>query len=66
MHMKTCGQEDAISDIDRPVGERSNEEFIPAWVRVAKVGVQKSGHDIQGTNEKEKGKEVRKLGSLSI
>lgn len=29
--MKTRGQEDAISDINGPVGEGRNEELIPAW-----------------------------------
>lgn len=30
--MKTCGKEDAISDINGSVGEGSNEELVPAWV----------------------------------
>lgn len=30
--MKTCGEEDTISDINGSVGEGSNEELIPAWV----------------------------------
>lgn len=38
MHVKTCGEEDAVSDVNGPVGERSNEELVPAWVGVAKVG----------------------------
>lgn len=31
MHMKTRGQEDAISDINGPMGEGRNEELVPAW-----------------------------------
>lgn len=30
--MKTCGEEDAISDINGSVGEGSNEELVPACV----------------------------------
>lgn len=30
--MKTCGKEDAISNINGSVGEGGNEELIPAWV----------------------------------
>lgn len=29
--MKTCGEEDAISDINGSMGEGGNEELIPAW-----------------------------------
>lgn len=32
VHVKTCGKEDAISDINGSMGEGSNEEFVPAWV----------------------------------
>lgn len=30
--MKTCGKEDAISDINGSVGEGGNKELVPAWV----------------------------------
>lgn len=31
MHVKTSGQEDAVPDIDRSMGEGGNEELVPAW-----------------------------------
>lgn len=30
--MKTCGEEDAIPDVNGPVREGGNEELVPAWV----------------------------------
>ena len=31
MHVETCGEEDAVSDIDGPVREGGDEQLIPAW-----------------------------------
>lgn len=54
VHMKTCGEEDAISDINGSVGEGSNEELIPAWVGAARVRSQRSDHGIQSISGEEK------------
>ena len=55
MHVKTCGEEDAVSDIDGSVREGGNEELVPAWgLGVARVRSQGSGHGIESTSGEEK------------
>lgn len=31
MHVETCGEEDAISDIDGSVREGGDEQLVPPW-----------------------------------
>lgn len=67
MHVKTCGEEDAISDINGSVGKGGNEEFIPAW-----VGRQGSGARDQAMGfkahqgKRRRGGEVNELGSRNM
>lgn len=60
--MKTCGEEDAISDINGSVGEGSNEELVPAWVG----GSKGQEPDIRPWNSKHiQGREVMKSMNLA-
>lgn len=54
MYMKTCGEEDAISNINGSMGERGNEEFIPAWAGSNKAQEPEIRPWIQSTPGEEK------------
>lgn len=66
MHMKTCGKEDAISDINGSMGERGNEELVPAWVGGQQgSGARDQAMGFKAHQRKQRGGDVSQLRSLS-
>lgn len=63
--METCGQEDAVSDINGPVGEGGNEELIPAWGGRGSKGQEPELRPWDSKHIKEREEEVARSASLA-
>lgn len=51
MHVETCSEEDAISDIDGSVREGGDQQLVPAWGGgvPTRVRGQGRGHRVEST-----------------
>lgn len=53
MHVETCGEEDAVSDIDGSVREGGDEQLVPTWGGggwgATRVRGQGRGHGMEST-----------------